>query len=78
MKLSVMWKNGYEVTTRTVFRAGHILDDIRRSMPKHPLGHDVYWRDDVFDPEIFHAHHKIKSPFESLGESIGTAYVVKD
>ena len=78
-RISVSWKNGskVDISPRTIFRGGHILDDIRRSIPTNPLGEEVYWRDDVFDPEIFHAHRKVKHPFDALGESIGTAHVVR-
>ncbi len=79
-RISIMWKNGskVDVHTITIFRTGNLLNDIRRELEKHPVMGMVYWRDDIFDPEVFHAHHRIRSPFEKLGDSIGTAYVIRE
>lgn len=78
-RVSVTWKNGSkaEIYTHVIFRAGHILDDIRRELSNHPVMGEVYWRDDLFDPDVFHAHHKVKCPFDALGASIAQAYIVR-
>ena len=79
-RLSVMWKNGskVDVLTITIPRTNDLLSDLRRALPVHPVMGDVYWRDDVFDAELFYAHHKVRNPFDSLGDSVATAFVIHD
>jgi len=75
-RISVSWKNGSVVISRQNGKT--LLDDLRQALPEHPLGTKIYWRDDVFDPLVFHGHHVVKHPFDALGESIATAYIVKE
>jgi hypothetical protein len=79
IRVSVMWRNGsmVDIASFDIIRKESLLDDIRRELKSHPVMGDVYWRDDVFDSEVFHAHRKVKYAFDSLGESVGTAYIVK-
>jgi hypothetical protein len=80
-RLSITWKNGSKAMVTTISmerkKGNSLLDDLRLAFSYHPIGGKIYWRDDIFDGEIFHAHWAIRNPFDALGESIAQAHLVK-